>query len=59
MLDDTLPLTPVEWSEWGGPMRDLEVFERIKSYSPHNNVETKKYPAILAVGGISDQRIAC
>ena len=34
MLDDTLPLTPGEWPEWGNPITDTAAFELIRSYSP-------------------------
>ncbi len=38
MLDDRLPLTAGEWSEWGNRIEDKAVFERILSYSPYENV---------------------
>ncbi|MEJ1157973.1 S9 family peptidase [Prosthecomicrobium sp. N25] len=57
MLDDTLPLTPPEWPEWGNPIEDPEAFDRIRSYSPYDNVEAKPYPAILALGGLTDPRV--
>jgi len=57
MLDDTLPLTPPEWPEWGNPIEDIEAFKTIAGYSPYDNVEAKEYPAILAVGGLTDPRV--
>ena len=57
MLDDTLPLTPPEWPEWGNPVADREAYDYIASYSPYDNVEAKDYPAILAVGGLTDPRV--
>jgi oligopeptidase B len=57
MCDATLPLTPPEWPEWGNPIEDPEAFERIRSYSPYDNVEAKDYPHILALAGISDPRV--
>ncbi len=57
MLDDTLPLTPPEWPEWGNPITDKEAYEYIASYSPYDNVEAKDYPAILAVAGLTDPRV--
>jgi oligopeptidase B len=57
MLDDTLPLTPPEWPEWGNPIVDGEAFERIRAYSPYDNVAAKEYPAILALAGLTDPRV--
>jgi len=57
MLDDTLPLTPPEWPEWGNPITEKEAFDYIASYSPYDNVEAKAYPAILAVAGLTDPRV--
>ena len=57
MLDDTLPLTPPEWPEWGNPIESKEAYERIAAYSPYDRVEAKAYPHILAVGGLTDPRV--
>jgi oligopeptidase B len=57
MLDDTLPLTPPEWPEWGNPIEDKEAYSYIASYSPYDNVEAKDYPAILALAGLTDPRV--
>ncbi|HQY74821.1 MAG TPA: S9 family peptidase [Aestuariivirga sp.] len=57
MLDDTLPLTPPEWPEWGNPIKDKTAYEAIASYSPYDRVEAKAYPNILAVGGLTDPRV--
>jgi oligopeptidase B len=57
MLDDTLPLTPPEWPEWGNPIKDKTAYETIASYSPYDRVEAKGYPNILAVGGLTDPRV--
>ncbi len=57
MLDDTLPLTPPEWPEWGNPIESDEDFERIRAYSPYDNVEAKDYPPILALAGLTDPRV--
>ncbi|WP_298986803.1 S9 family peptidase [uncultured Roseibium sp.] len=57
MLDDTLPLTPPEWPEWGNPITDKAAYEYIASYSPYDNVAAKDYPAILAVAGLTDPRV--
>jgi oligopeptidase B len=57
MLDDTLPLTPPEWPEWGNPIASDKDFRTILSYSPYENVAAKDYPAILAMGGLTDPRV--
>ncbi|MEL6435881.1 MAG: S9 family peptidase [Pseudomonadota bacterium] len=57
MLDDTLPLTPAEWPEWGNPIEDKQAYETIASYSPYDNVSDIPYPPILAVGGLTDPRV--
>ncbi|HVV43052.1 MAG TPA: S9 family peptidase [Nitrobacter sp.] len=57
MLDDTLPLTPPEWPEWGNPIESEKDFRTILSYSPYDNVAAKDYPAILAMGGLADPRV--
>jgi oligopeptidase B len=57
MLDDTLPLTPGEWPEWGNPIIDKAVFELILSYSPYDNVKPQAYPPMLITGGLTDPRV--
>ncbi|MGA0561172.1 S9 family peptidase [Ancylobacter sp. VNQ12] len=57
MLDDTLPLTPPEWPEWGNPITDWQAFDYIRSYSPYDNVAAKDYPAIFALAGLTDPRV--
>ncbi|WP_454685227.1 S9 family peptidase [Ancylobacter moscoviensis] len=57
MLDDTLPLTPPEWPEWGNPITDAEAFATIRAYSPYDNVAAKDYPAIFALAGLTDPRV--
>jgi oligopeptidase B len=57
MLDDTLPLTPPEWPEWGNPIESKAAYENIMVYSPYDRVEAKAYPNILAVGGLTDPRV--
>ena len=56
MLDDTLPLTTMEYNEWGDP-NDQRFYEYIKSYSPYDNVKRQDYPHMLITGGISDPRV--
>ena len=57
MLDDTLPLTPPEWPEWGNPIESEVDFRTILSYSPYDNVAAQDYPAILAMAGLTDPRV--
>lgn len=57
ILDPSLPLTVTEWDEWGNPLQDSEVYSYMKSYSPYENVEAKRYPAILAMTSINDTRV--
>ena len=57
MLDETLPLTPPEWPEWGDPIHDAAAFRTILAYSPYENVRAQNYPAILALAGLTDPRV--
>jgi oligopeptidase B len=57
MLDDTLPLTPGEWPEWGNPIIDKAAFDLIRSYSPYDNVKRHDYPPMLITGGLTDPRV--
>ena len=57
ILDPDLPLTVVEWEEWGNPLEDPEVYAYMKSYSPYENVEEKRYPPILAETSLNDTRV--
>ena len=57
ILDDSLPLTPGEWSQWGNPIESKQAFDDIASYSPYDKLEKKDYPAMLVTGGVSDPRV--
>jgi len=57
MLDDTLPLTPGEWPEWGNPITDKAAFDYIRSYSPYDQVKPQDYPPLLITGGLTDPRV--
>ncbi len=57
MLDESLPLTPPEWPEWGNPIASKTEFGIIHSYSPYENVARKAYPHIFAYGGLTDPRV--
>ncbi len=56
MWDETIPLTVIEFDEWGNP-KDLEYYNYIKSYSPYDNVEAKDYNHILITAGLNDPRV--
>ena len=56
MLDDSLPLTTMEYNEWGNP-NDAEYYRYMRTYSPYDNVRRQAYPAMLVTGGISDPRV--
>jgi oligopeptidase B len=58
ILDPSLPLTVIEWDEWGDPLHDAEVYAYMKSYTPYENVrEGVRYPRILAVTSLNDTRV--
>ena len=56
MQDPTLPLTVIEYDEWGNPQQE-EFFDAIHAYSPYDNVEAKDYPHMLIVAGLNDPRV--
>ncbi|MCY3822184.1 MAG: S9 family peptidase [Gammaproteobacteria bacterium] len=57
MLDESLPLTPGEWPEWGNPITDRDAFELIRSYSPYDQLAPGDYPPMLVTGGLNDPRV--
>jgi len=58
ILDPSLPLTVIEWDEWGDPLHDAEVYAYMKSYSPYENVrDGVRYPRILATTSLNDTRV--
>ena len=57
ILNPDLPLTALEWEEWGNPIEDKQVFEYMLNYTPYHNVEPTKYPAIAAVTSLHDTRV--
>ncbi|MEH6758099.1 MAG: S9 family peptidase [Parasphingorhabdus sp.] len=57
MQDESLPLTPGEWPEWGNPITDKTAFEYIHSYSPYDRVSAHDYPPMLITGGLNDPRV--
>ncbi|MCZ6890354.1 MAG: S9 family peptidase [Gammaproteobacteria bacterium] len=57
MLDTSLPLTPIEWPEWGNPIEDKAAFEYIRSYSPYDQLSEGNYPPMLVTAGLNDPRV--
>ncbi|WP_454141725.1 S9 family peptidase [Microbacterium lacticum] len=58
ILDPSLPLTVIEWDEWGDPLHDPSVYEYMKTYTPYENVrEGVDYPRILATTSLNDTRV--
>lgn len=55
--DPSLPLTVIEWDEWGNP-RDKEFYKYMRSYSPYDNIEPKNYPKMLITSGLNDPRVS-
>ena len=57
MSDESLPLTPPEWPEWGNPLTSAQDYDQILAYSPYDQVTDRPYPAMLITGGLSDPRV--
>ncbi|MER6177683.1 S9 family peptidase [Streptosporangium sp. NPDC001681] len=57
ILDPSLPLTVIEWDEWGDPLHNPEVYAYMKSYTPYENVDGRVYPPILAITSLNDTRV--
>ena len=57
MLDKTLPLTPIEWPEWGNPLEDKAAFEYIHSYSPYDQLAPGTFPPMIITAGLNDPRV--
>lgn len=57
ILDPDLPLSALEWEEWGNPITDPEVYRYMQAYTPYENVRAVDYPAIAAVTSLNDTRV--
>jgi oligopeptidase B len=57
MQDESLPLTPGEWPEWGNPITDKAAFNLIRSYSPYDQVKAQAYPPLFVTAGLNDPRV--
>lgn len=56
MLDETIPLTTNEWTQWGDP-REKSSYQRMLAYSPYDNIERKPYPPMLVHAGLWDSQV--
>jgi oligopeptidase B len=56
MLDASIPLTVIEYEEWGNP-NEKPYYDYIRSYSPYDNIEAKNYPNLLVTAGLNDPRV--
>ncbi|MCJ7458615.1 MAG: S9 family peptidase [candidate division Zixibacteria bacterium] len=57
MLDPSLPLTVIEYEEWGNP-QEKEYYEYMRPYSPYDNIQAKAYPNILITTSLNDPRVS-
>jgi len=57
MSDESLPLTPPEWPEWGNPLTNVKAYDNIAAYSPYDNVTARAYPPVLITAGLTDPRV--
>ncbi|HSS68280.1 MAG TPA: S9 family peptidase [Nocardioidaceae bacterium] len=57
ILDPSLPLSEIEWDEWGDPLHHADVYAYMKSYTPYENIRDCAYPAIYAITNINDTRV--
>lgn len=57
MLDPELPLTVIEWDEWGDPVHDRAAYNRMKGYSPYENLGAQRYPTMLVTSSLHDTRV--
>lgn len=64
MLNPELPLTQIEYPEWGNPTEDAKAYDLIESYSPYENITANLFksrsslPSLFVTGGMKDQRVA-
>ena len=56
MLDDSIPLTTLEYDEWGNP-NEIEYYKYMLSYSPYDNVDKLNYPNLMITTGLHDSQV--
>jgi oligopeptidase B len=57
MSDVLVPLTTLEYDEWGNPAVKRE-YDYMLSYSPYDNVAQKSYPAMFVTAGLYDSQVS-
>ena len=58
MLDESLPLTVIEWEEWGNPKLE-DQYRWMRAYAPYENIDTEaEYPAMFVTAGLNDPRVS-
>lgn len=58
MSDATIPLTTLEYDQWGHPEESKQAFDYMLSYSPYDNLQEVEYPNLLLTTGFNDPRVA-
>lgn len=56
MLDESIPLTTLEYDEWGDP-NEAAAYGYMLSYSPYDNVRAQDYPPLLVTTGLWDSQV--
>jgi len=56
MLDESIPLTTIEYDEWGDP-NEPQAYKNILAYSPIDNISAQHYPNILVTTGLHDSQV--
>jgi oligopeptidase B len=56
MLDESIPLTTNEFDEWGNPKKKA-YYDYMLSYSPYDQLEAQRYPAMLVTTGLWDSQV--
>jgi oligopeptidase B len=57
MSDPTIPLTAIEWEQWGNPIDSADDFAYMLSYSPYENLRPTDYPNLMLTAGFNDPRV--
>ena len=56
MLDESIPLTTLEYDEWGNP-NNKDYYDYMLSYSPYDNIINGTYTNILVTTGLHDSQV--